>query len=114
MNAFHDNFCNIYLLSNLINQRLPILLYSLLLQSYGTLQTLELYYVCACWNVLCVRTVTCMVVHVTKMTGSNSDDWIILALWVTTTLNYTYIHAALLLDHTLQSTIAHALGFSVY
>jgi hypothetical protein len=36
MNAFHDNFHNINLLSNLINRQLPILLYSLPLQSYGT------------------------------------------------------------------------------
>jgi hypothetical protein len=35
--------------------------------------------------------VTCWVVHVTEMTGSRSDDWILLSLWLQplfTTLTY--------------------------
>jgi hypothetical protein len=46
------------------------------------------------------------------MTGSSSDDWILLALGLLSlliTLNYT----AIPILHTLQFTVAHALGISV-
>jgi hypothetical protein len=56
--------------------------------------------------------VTCRVVHVTKMTGLSSDDWILLALWLQP-LVITLTFSAIAISHTLQSTVAHALGISV-
>jgi hypothetical protein len=47
--------------------------------------------VCVC---VCIYIVTCRVVHVTIMTGSSSDDWILLALWLqplSITLNHNTI-----------------------
>jgi hypothetical protein len=52
--------------------------------------------------------VTYGAVHVTKMTGSSSDHWILIALSITTTLNYAYIDAPLLLDHIRYSPPLHA------
>jgi hypothetical protein len=46
------------------------------------------------------------------MTGSSSDDWILLALWLQP-LVITLTYSAIAIPHTLQSTVAHALGFSV-
>jgi hypothetical protein len=56
--------------------------------------------------------VMCRMVHVTKMTGSSSDDWFLLALWLQP-LVITLTYSAIANPHTLQSTIACALGFSV-
>jgi hypothetical protein len=56
--------------------------------------------------------VSCRVVRVTIMTGSSSDDWILLGLRLQPlliTLNYKAISVL----HNLQSTAGHALGFSV-
>jgi hypothetical protein len=48
----------------------------------------------------------------TKMTGSSSDDWILLVLWLEVLLlTLSYNSVAIL--HTLQFTVAHTLGFSV-
>jgi hypothetical protein len=51
------------------------------------------------------NTVKCMVVRVTIMTGSSSEDWILLALWLQSLL--------ITLNHSthFQFTVAHALGF---
>jgi hypothetical protein len=49
---------------------------------------------------------------VTKITGSRSDDWINWHFGYTLTLNYNYYRAIADL-HNLQSTVTHALGFSV-
>jgi hypothetical protein len=51
-------------------------------------------------------------VHMTIMTGSSSDDWILLAVWLQP-LVITLTYSAITIPHTLQSTVAHALGFSV-
>jgi sulfur carrier protein ThiS len=47
------------------------------------------------------------------MVGSSSDVWILLALWLQPLL-ITLSHNAITIPHTLQSTLAHALEFSVY
>jgi hypothetical protein len=47
-----------------------------------------------------------------EMMGSSSDDWILLALLLQP-LVITLIHSAIAIPHILQSTAAHALGFSV-
>jgi hypothetical protein len=50
--------------------------------------------------------------RVTIMTGSSSDDWILLALWLQP-LVITLTYSSTTIPHNLQSTVAHALGFSV-
>jgi hypothetical protein len=46
------------------------------------------------------------------MMGSSSDDWILLALWLQP-LVITLTYNAIAIPHTLQSTVARALGFPV-
>jgi hypothetical protein len=48
-----------------------------------------------------------------EMTGSSSDDWILLELRLQPLL-ITLTYSAIAYSHTLQFTIAHALGFSVF
>jgi hypothetical protein len=53
----------------------------------------------------------------TDKTGSSSDDWIYYQLVTHSLINYTYTQAIQFYVshlHTLQSTAAHALGFSVH
>jgi hypothetical protein len=52
-------------------------------------------------------------IHATKMTGSNSDDWIYLHLVIHSLLiMLTYKQYSTIAHlHTLQFTIAHILGF---
>jgi hypothetical protein len=55
-------------------------------------------------------------VYATNKTGSSSDDWIYDQLVAHSFINYTYTMAVQFYVshlHTLQSTAAHALGFSV-
>jgi hypothetical protein len=56
----------------------------------------------------------CRVVHITEMTDSSSDDWFLLSQ---SGYNRSYLHlhtwSAITSPHTLQFTIAHALGFPV-
>jgi hypothetical protein len=47
------------------------------------------------------------------MTVSSSYDWILLALWLQPLL-ITLTYSAIAIPHNLQSTVAHALGFSVF
>jgi hypothetical protein len=51
-------------------------------------------------------------VHVTEMMGSSLGDWILSSFWLQP-LVITFHHDPTAITHSLQSTIAHALGFSV-
>jgi hypothetical protein len=59
-----------------------------------------------------VNIVTCTGGTRDEMTGSSSDDWILLALWLQPLL-ITLHHNPITIPHTLQSTVAQALGFSI-
>jgi hypothetical protein len=57
--------------------------------------------------------VTCKRVRVTKLTGSTSDDWIYEHCGYVFSPNHTY-YSAIADLHTFQSTVAHAVGFSIF
>jgi hypothetical protein len=57
--------------------------------------------------------VTCGVVCVMEMMGSSLDDWILLALQLQPLL-VALTYSAIAISHTLQSTVAHALGFCLH
>jgi hypothetical protein len=77
-----------------------------------------LYYCCLTFVFICFAASYChvfTVAHVTKMSGSSSDDWIHLHLGYTLSLiHIQYRQCSAIADlHTFQSTVTHALGFSV-
>jgi hypothetical protein len=56
-----------------------------------------------------------MGVHLTKITGSRSDDWIYEHFGYTLSLSPNYTYYSSISDlHNLQYTVTHALGFSVF
>jgi hypothetical protein len=57
--------------------------------------------------------VKCRVVRATKMTGSNSDNWIYWHFGYTLSLNHSQ-YSDITDLHTLQFTVAHALGVSIF